>query len=125
MRRQLASTSVAPRTGERWLRRYGGNATALCDAVARDHEDGITIGDSVLTRAEIEHSVHREMAMTVADVLVRRTGSFFWSADGDTSVIDQVSDALDAAHGYTPQQRAAQQADYTRWVERNRGTRAP
>ncbi|MEU5397969.1 glycerol-3-phosphate dehydrogenase/oxidase [Streptomyces sp. NPDC005963] len=123
-RRELASTPVTPRTGERWLRRYGGNATALCDAVARDHEDGITIGDSVLTRAEIEHSVQREMAMTVADVLVRRTGSFFWSDDGDTSVIDHVSDALDAAHGYTPRQREAQQADYTRWVERNRGTRS-
>jgi hypothetical protein len=34
-----------------------------------------------------------------------------------------VSDALDVAHRYPAQQRAQQQAAYTEWVARNRGTR--
>nr|WTB28561.1 glycerol-3-phosphate dehydrogenase/oxidase [Streptomyces sp. NBC_00830] len=119
----VAAAPVPSEIGQRWLRRYGGNATDLARAAARDQQHGAPIGGSALTPAEIEHAVHRDMAMTVSDVLIRRTGSFFWSADGDTSVIDHVSDVLDAAYGYSPRQREQQQADYTRWVERNRGTR--
>ncbi|WP_424860522.1 FAD-dependent oxidoreductase [Streptomyces sp. MMS24-I29] len=120
-RQDVASAPVTPETRQRWLRRYGGNAVELADAAAREPKDGATIGHSALTQAEIEYAVHREMAMTVTDVLVRRTGSFFWSADGDASVIDDVSDTLGTAHGYTTEQRTAQQRDYRHWVERNRG----
>lgn len=123
--RQAVAAAPAPEdVRQRWLRRYGGNAAAMAEAAARQPDDGVPIGGSLLTRAEIDHAVGQEMARTVADVLVRRTGSFFWSADGGASVIDQVSDALDAAYAYSPEQRAQQQAEYIRWVERNRGRRA-
>ena len=59
----------------------------------------------------------------VSDVLVRRTGSFFWSADGDITTIERVCDVLDTAHAYTPAQRHQQQTDYMRWIQRNRGIR--
>ncbi|NMI01376.1 FAD-dependent oxidoreductase [Pseudonocardia acidicola] len=121
--RAVASAPATEETRRRWLRRYGGNASALAQAAVRDPGSGATIGESGLTPAEIDHAVHREMAMTVSDVLVRRTGSFFWSADGDRSAADRVSDALDAVHHYPPQQRAQQQAAYADWVARNRGTR--
>jgi glycerol-3-phosphate dehydrogenase len=123
-RQAVTAAPVAENLRQRWLRRYGGNAAGLADAVARQPDDGVPIGGSLLTRAEIGHAVAQEMARTVADVLVRRTGSFFWSADGGTSVIDEVSDVLDAAYAYSPEQRAQQQAEYIRWVERNRGRRA-
>ncbi|MFD4761046.1 glycerol-3-phosphate dehydrogenase C-terminal domain-containing protein [Streptomyces sp. NPDC058439] len=114
---------MAPQYGPRRARIAFSDSAAkqLADAASRVPKDGATIGHSVLTQAEIEYAVHREMAMTVSDVLVRRTGSFFWSADGDASVIDDVSDTLGTAHGYTAEQRTAQQRDYRHWVERNRG----
>lgn len=121
-RSTVTAAPVAEATRQRWLRRYGGNAALLAEAAAGHAGYGEPIGDSELTPAEIRHAVVHDMAMTVSDVLVRRTGSFFWSADGDAAVIDQVSDALEAEHGYSPRQRARQQADYTHWVARNRGT---
>lgn len=121
-RSTVTAAPVAEATGQRWLRRYGGNAALLAEAATGHAGYGEPIGDSELTPAEIRHAVVHDMAMTVSDVLVRRTGSFFWSADGDAAVIDQVSDALEAEHGYSPRQRARQQADYTHWVARNRGT---
>ena len=39
------------------------------------------------------------MARTVSDVLVRRTGSFYWSADGDAAAVAAVSDVLGSASG--------------------------
>ncbi|MEW1861131.1 glycerol-3-phosphate dehydrogenase/oxidase [Streptomyces sp. NPDC088194] len=122
-RQALTTAPVAEATRQRWLRRYGGNAALLARAATRHAADGEPIGDSVLTPAEIRHAVVHDMAMTVSDVLVRRTGSFFWSADGDAAAVEQVSDALEAAHGYSPHDRARQQADYAHWVARNRGTR--
>lgn len=119
----VADAPVPPEVRGRWLRRYGGNATDLARAATRNQEQGQPIAGSAITPAEIEHAVHREMAMTVSDVLVRRTGSFFWSADGDIATIERVCDVLDAAHAYTPAQRHQQQTDYMRWVQRNRGIR--
>jgi len=119
----VAGAPVPPEVRGRWLRRYGGNATDLARAATRNQEQGQPIAGSVITPAEIEHAVHREMAMTVSDVLVRRTGSFFWSADGDITTIERVCDVLDTAHAYTPAQRHQQQTDYMRWIQRNRGIR--
>lgn len=101
---------------DRWLRRYGGNAHRV--AAAGTHEP---VPGTDLTDAEIRYAADQEMAMTVADVLVRRTGSFYWSPDGDAAAIEHVSDVLDERHHYTPEERAAQQAEYRLWVTRNRG----
>jgi hypothetical protein len=57
--------------------------------------------------------------------LVRRTGSFFWSADGDAAAVDHVSDVLERAHGYPAGVRKTQQADYEDQVARSRGRRVP
>ena len=97
------------------LRRHGA-------AVARagGHEP---IAGTELTDAEIRHAVDDEMARTVSDVLVRRTGSFYWSADGDAAAVAAVSDVLGERLGLTPEQLFAQRADYAGWVARNRGRR--
>jgi glycerol-3-phosphate dehydrogenase len=50
--------------------------------------------------------------MTVSDVLVWRTGSFFWSVDGDAAAVDHVSDVLARTHRYPSGVRAAQRAAY-------------
>ncbi|MEV5302561.1 MULTISPECIES: glycerol-3-phosphate dehydrogenase/oxidase [Amycolatopsis methanolica group] len=116
-----AERAVATAPGDlaqRWLRRYGGNAGRV--AAAGTHE---RIAGTDLTDAEIRYAVDREMAMTVTDVLVRRTGSFFWSADGDAAAIDRVSDVLAERRRYPDDVRKAQQADYKDWVARNRGRR--
>ena len=114
--RELAG--VAPDLAERWLRRYGGTASAV--ARAGGHEP---IAGTELTDAEIRHAVDDEMARTVSDVLVRRTGSFYWSADGDAAAVAAVSDVLGERLGLTPDQLSTQRADYADWVARNRGRR--
>ncbi|WP_329133019.1 glycerol-3-phosphate dehydrogenase/oxidase [Streptomyces sp. NBC_01476] len=123
-RQAVATAPVAAEIRRRWLRRYGGNATALARTAARNPADGVPLDGSELTRAEIRHAIHHDMAMTVSDVLIRRTGSFFWAHDGDAAAIGDVSDLLDDAYGYPPQQRRTQQDEYRRWVARNRGTRS-
>lgn len=117
-RAERALATVVPDLAERWLRRYGGNAEHVARAGA--HEP---IARTMLTDAEIRYAVEHEMAMTVADVLVRRTGSFFWSADGDDAAVEHVSDVLEDRHKYPAGVRASQQADYRDWVLRNRGRR--
>jgi glycerol-3-phosphate dehydrogenase len=124
-KREVAAAELAEAIRRRWLHRYGGNATALAERVRREPGAGEQIGGTELTRAEIAHAVEREMAMTVSDVMVRRTGSFFWSTDGNAAAVDAVSDALAAAYAYPAERHATQQANYANWVARNRGTRTP
>jgi glycerol-3-phosphate dehydrogenase len=112
--RAVAGSGADERTRRRWLRRYGGAAERVAAG------DPTRIADTELTAAEVAHAVREEMAMTVSDVLVRRTGSFFWSDDGEDRAVDAVSDALDVAHGFGPDVRATQQKDYRTWVARNR-----
>lgn len=115
-RAERALSAVAPEPRARWLRRYGGNADRVAAAGAHD----LVVGTD-LTDAEVRYSVEEEMAMTVSDVLVRRTGSFYWSQDGDDAAVDHVSDVLGEKYDHTPAVRAAQQSDYRAWVVRNRG----
>lgn len=117
-RAERAVADVPPDLARRWLGRYGGNADRVTAAGSHD-----VIAGTDLTDAEIRHAVDDEMAMTVADVLVRRTGSFFWSADGDAAAVDHVADVLAQAHGYSTEVCAAQKAAYAEWVARNRGRR--
>lgn len=118
--REVPAADVAEKTRRRWLRRYGGNAAILAEQTCSEPEKGQRVGGTDLTPAEITYAVEHQMAMTVSDVLVRRTGSFFWSLDGDAAAVGVVSDALDAAYGYPLERRKAQQVDYATWVARNR-----
>ncbi|WP_344869244.1 glycerol-3-phosphate dehydrogenase/oxidase [Amycolatopsis ultiminotia] len=117
-RARRALQPVAATQAERWLRRYGGNADRVASAGAHEPIPGTD-----LTDAEIRYAIEHEMAMTIADVLVRRTGSFYWSADGDDAAIGHVSGVLADHHGYSPDVRATQEIDYRGWVARNRGHR--
>ena len=109
---------VDPPTAQRWLRRYGGNATAVAES---GHQE--PIGDTELTDAEIRYAVDHEMARTISDVLVRRTGSFYWSDDGDAAAVATVADIVAQRTDRSTTDMAAQRAAYSDWVTRNRGTR--
>jgi glycerol-3-phosphate dehydrogenase len=62
------------------------------------------------------------MALTVTDLLIRRTGTFFWSPDGGAAAIDQISGHMAAAVGYAETERQRQVDAYLAWVRRNRLT---
>ncbi|MDN5913651.1 MAG: glycerol-3-phosphate dehydrogenase/oxidase [Pseudonocardia sp.] len=117
-RAERALAPVPTEQRDRWLHRYGGNADRV--AAAGKHDP---IRGTDLTDAEIRYAVEHEMAMTVSDVLTRRTGSFYWSFDGDDAAVEHVSDVLEEQHHYAAGDRAAQQADYRDWTARNRGRR--
>jgi glycerol-3-phosphate dehydrogenase len=60
------------------------------------------------------------MARTLADVLVRRTSTFFWTRDGGLDAIEQIADEVGGLLSWSPQRKAEEINNYTHWVRRNR-----
>jgi glycerol-3-phosphate dehydrogenase len=114
-----AITAVPEPVGGHWLARYGGNAEHLA-ALAAGPDATEIIGPGTLTRAEIAHAVEREMVKTLEDLLIRRVGTFFWSADGGLAAADTVSRELAAHLGWSEAERTSQVAAYAERVRRNR-----
>jgi glycerol-3-phosphate dehydrogenase len=71
-RAERGSTSVAPETRRRWALTYGDQVETLFARIARDPATAEEIAPGVV-RAELEHAVEREDAMTAEDFLLRRT----------------------------------------------------
>jgi glycerol-3-phosphate dehydrogenase len=119
-RRLLADGDLEEAVTRRWLSRYGGNATAVAQ-LARKRPDGATpLGSTGLTTAEIDYAVQEEMARTVTDLLARRTGTFFWTADGGAHAIEPIAEHLGRILDLTEEQRRRQVAAYLAWVRKNR-----
>jgi glycerol-3-phosphate dehydrogenase len=122
-RREIAELGLDPRVARRW-ERYGSDGAALADRVRADPAAGERLGGTDLTRAELHHAVEAEMAATLADVLVRRTSTFFWSADGGVGAIEPVAGELARLLSWSDATRAREIDGYTAWVRANRPSRA-
>ncbi len=85
-----------------WIRRYGSFAYRLLDIWERDADNREVIGVRGLTRAELIHLVENELAVTLEDVLVRRTSAFFWDPTGGLSHVEAVADELERLAGWPP-----------------------
>lgn len=103
-----------------WIGRYGSDAGRLLEIWERDPENHEVIGVRGLTRAELIHLVENEMAVTLEDVLVRRTPAFFWDPTGGLSHVDAVADELERLAGWPPGRKSKEIAAYSELVRKHR-----
>ncbi len=75
-------------------------------------------GDSTVRRADLVYSVRQEHALTLGDLLIRRTQAAFRARDHGLSLAAPAADAVAPLLGWTAELRAAAVADYARDVER-------
>ena len=68
----MAPGSVAPETRRRWALTYGDQIETLFARIARDPATAEEIAPGIM-RAELEHAIETEDAMTEEDFLLRRT----------------------------------------------------
>jgi glycerol-3-phosphate dehydrogenase len=110
----FAATLAArwPRVGsdvvERLVTLYGSHAERMVDAIGADPLLGERFDAALpLTRAEVEYVVREEMALTLEDVLERRSRLLLWDPGLGLTVADGVAHSLAALLGWD----AARQAD--------------
>ena len=100
---------------------YGSEAAAVLNLADRDRALGqpILVGRPELW-AEVVHAMEREMALGVADVLIRRLHLFYLSRDQALSAAGAVADRMADTLGWDAARRAEEVAGYRLQVERSR-----
>jgi glycerol-3-phosphate dehydrogenase len=100
---------------------YGSESAAVLNLVDRDRALGgrIIAGRPELW-AEVIHAVERELAVRLADVLVRRLHLFYAASDQAVPATSAVADRLAEALQWDGARRAEEVADYLRVVARSR-----
>jgi glycerol-3-phosphate dehydrogenase len=107
-------------TGEHLARAYGEDAEAILDAIRARPEDGEPIvAGRPYVWAEVAHAVRAEMALTLEDVMVRRTHLFYEADDAGLSVAETVARrmAAEPGIGWDDAEVAAQVAAYRAIVD--------
>jgi len=108
-------------TISRLVRLYGSNATVIVDMMERDPARARPYAhDSHLTPAEIEYNVRHEMAMTLQDVLERRTRLLLWDLECGLSVAERVAATLADLLAWDGGRRDREVAEYRKLVEQMR-----
>jgi glycerol-3-phosphate dehydrogenase len=70
--------------------------------------------------AQVDWAVHRELAASVSDVMIRRTQLFFRDVDQGLSAVTAVADRMAELLRWTDEERARSIAEYRAEVERSR-----
>jgi glycerol-3-phosphate dehydrogenase len=108
---QTKPCPLSDKTMRRLVYNYGdqyGNVLAYCD-----EEQTIACGDAedAVLRAEVRHAVREEMALTLADLLLRRTEFASAGWPGEQSV-RRCADVMAAELGWTPAQLQQEIAEF-------------
>ena len=108
-------------TARHLVNAYGSESAAVLNLVDRDRALGgrIIAGRPELW-AEVVHAVERELAIRLADVLVRRLHLFYAASDQAVPATSAVADRLAEALGWDGARRAEEVADYLKLVARSR-----
>jgi len=97
---------------------YGAEAAAVAHIAQADRSLALPLVEGARwIRAEVVHQARREMAMTVSDVLTRRTHVFHSVPGHGLEASGRVAELLAAELGWSPDTAAASAADYRREVE--------
>ena len=95
------------------LRRHGDRAAAVVKLIETDPTLGERLSpDAPYLRAEVVTAVRDEGALTIADVLVRRTRLALETSDAGHSVAAWVAGVLAAELGWTPAEQDQAVQDY-------------
>jgi glycerol-3-phosphate dehydrogenase len=124
---ELMKEGIASGDARHLVASYGTEASAIANLMTRDRALAAPLlpGGPWL-RAEVVHQARREMAMTVSDVLMRRTHIFHQRADQGLPAALAVAQLLAAELGWSEAQAGSSQRFYAEEVERmRRAFRAP
>lgn len=111
---------VPPDVVTAWTRRYGSRARQLLQRWQQTSDSRHRYHLRGLTTAEIDHLVDHEMVHSINDLLIRRTGIFFWDPHGGLDHIEPIADRLTELLGWTPEQRQTQIDAYHQLVTQHR-----
>jgi glycerol-3-phosphate dehydrogenase len=106
--------------------RYGGAARDVARLIADDPDLGRPLVPGLpYLRAEAVHAVRQEMAVTLEDVLSRRTRALLLDEAATAGVAGDVARLLAGELGWSEDETAAQVADFLALVERQREAARP
>jgi glycerol-3-phosphate dehydrogenase len=113
-------------TAARLVRTYGSQAEAVLAPAARAPDLLAPAGaDTDVRRAELRYATEHEMALTVEDVLDRRTRALLFAPDQGRGMLTEVAACMSERLGWSPERRRAEIDGYTRLADTLRGRRTP
>ena len=115
---EIEREGLASQVARRLVRRYGTEAAAVGRLALQDPTLGqpVIAGGSAL-RAELVHAVQREMALTLCDLLVRRTHAFYETPGHGVAQADEIAAFVAPYLGWDDARRGAEAHAYRRHVE--------
>ena len=124
--RELVKEHVAPPVARHLVDTYGSEAMAVANLAARDAAlaEPLIPGAPML-RAEVVHQARREMALSVADVMIRRTHLFHRHPGQGAEFTPVVAGLLARELGWDAAREAASLAGYLADVQRMRQALTP
>jgi glycerol-3-phosphate dehydrogenase len=124
--RELVKESVPEATARQLVARYGAEAVAVANLAAREPALGAPLLEGLaFLKAEVVHQARREMALSVSDVLMRRTQLFHRHPTQATEATPAVAGLLARELGWDAAQEATSLADYLGEVQRMRQATMP
>ena len=123
---QMALEGLDAATAAHLVEHYGAEATAIARTLAGAPELRVPlIEGGPWTAAEVLHQVRREMALTVSDVMIRRTHIFHRVPGQGVEAAELVGTLLQRELGWSDERRAGSVASYLAEVERMRAALTP
>ncbi len=124
--RELMKEAVPEPVARHLVGRYGSEAIAVANLAARDRTLAAPLGPGAATlRAEVVHQARREMALSVNDVMIRRTDLFRRDPRQGTELSPVVAGLLAQELGWDAAREAASLAGYLAEVQRMRQAITP
>jgi glycerol-3-phosphate dehydrogenase len=102
---------LAETTRTRLVRLYGAACARLLE---RDPQAAQLTGVPSVLRAEVEHAIDEEMALTIEDVLERRTRALLFDPDQGLGGLDEVAAIMAGKLGWDAERIAAETDHYRR-----------
>jgi glycerol-3-phosphate dehydrogenase len=124
--RELTKEGVTETVARHLVGRYGAEAIAVANLAARESALAAPLGRGAPTlQAEIVYQVRREMALTVSDVMIRRTHLFHSHPSQGTEVTPAVAGLMARELGWDAGREAESLAGYVGEVQRMRQALTP
>ncbi len=123
--REIEELGFPPRLAAYLVERYGTEAMAVVRLARADKTLNRPIAEAhPAILAELLHAIQREMALTLCDLLIRRTHVFYETGDHAVAAAPAVVDLAGEALGWDAPRKAAELAAYLQQVERSLAFRA-
>ncbi len=115
---------LAATTAARLVRTYGTQAEAVLAPAARAPDLlAPASADTDVRRAELCYAIEHEMALTIEDVLDRRTRALLFAPDQGRGMLTEVAAYMTGRLGWSPEHRHTEIDGYTRLADLLRGAR--